>query len=153
MGFRDSVENSRSADRFPESLPMDDRKLQPLIREIRALHDQRYAAAAYLFVLEALEYTLFLHGKSQAGGEQRHVNGRELLEGIRRYAAEEFGPLAPFAFRSWGVHRTDDFGDIVFQMCEAGLLNASEDDRPEDFADAFDFEEAFALPGSVQGSS
>jgi len=123
---------------------MDDRKLQPLIREIRAHNGRKFAEAAYFFVLEALDYTIFLEGRAQAVGESRHINGRELLGGLRKYAQEEFGPLAPYAFRSWGVQRTQDFGEIVFQMCAAGLLNKNESDSLADFADGFDFREAFA---------
>ena len=127
---------------------MDDRKLQPLIREIRALNGRKYAEAAYFFVLEALDYTIFLEGRVQASGEGRHINGRELLHGLRKYAQEEFGPLAPYAFRSWGVSSTEDFGDLVFQMCSAGLLNKNESDSPADFADGFDFGDAFAEPAA-----
>lgn len=125
---------------------MDDRKFQPLIREIRSQNGRRFAEAAYFFVLEALDYTIFLQGKGQAPAESRHINGRELLDGLRRYAQEEFGPLAPFAFRSWGVTCTEDFGELVFQMCEARLLNRAESDHPRDFADGFDFEQAFQEP-------
>jgi uncharacterized repeat protein (TIGR04138 family) len=125
---------------------MDDRKLQPLIREIRAQHGRRFAEAAYFFVLEAVDYTLFLQGKRQGAPESRHISGRELLDGIRRCALEEFGPLAPFAFRSWGVHRTEDFGTIVFEMVDGGLLNRAESDHPRDFVDGFDFAQAFAEP-------
>ena len=131
---------------------MDDRKLQPLIREIRANHGRKYAEAAYFFVLEALDYTIFLEGRVQAGGDGRHINGRELLRGLRKYAQEEFGPLAPYAFRSWGVACTEDFGNIVFQMCSAGLLKKNESDSPADFADGFDFREAFTESGTPSRS-
>ena len=129
---------------------MDDRKLQPLIREIRTQNGRRFAEAAYFFVLEALDYTIFLQGRGQAPAESRHINPRELLDGIRRYAQEEFGPLAPFAFRSWGVTRTEDFGALVFQMIEGGLLNKSESDHPRDFANGFDFEKAFLDAASAR---
>lgn len=131
---------------------MDDRKLQPLIREIRAQNERKYAEAAYFFVLEALDFTIFLEGRSRKPSEGRHISPQELLAGLRRYAQEEFGPLAPYAFRSWGVHGTEDFGYLVFQMCEAGLLNKTERDRPQDFADGFDFEEAFREGESVSGT-
>jgi uncharacterized repeat protein (TIGR04138 family) len=132
---------------------MDDRKLQPLIREIRALNGRRFAEAAYFFVLEALDHTIFLQGKGQGHTESRHISGRDLLDGIRRYAREEFGPLAPFAFRSWGVKNTEDFGSIVFEMIEAGLLNKDDKDHPRDFANGFDFEQAFAEPESAREHS
>lgn len=137
---------------------MDDRKLQPLIREIRTQHQRRYAEAAYFFVLEALDYTIFLESRdrgsteTRATGTVRHISPQELLSGLRNYAQEEFGPLAPYAFRSWGVTCTEDFGTLVFQMCEAGLLNKTDQDRPKDFADGFDFNKAFSTADSISGS-
>ncbi len=123
---------------------MDDQKLEAVIRSLRQHHQRRYAEAAYFFVLEALDYTIFLLGRSRSQGEEKHIGCVELLDGIKQYAKEEFGPLAPYAFRSWGVHRTEDFGEIVFQMCEVGLLNKRDEDRAEDFANGFDLTEAFA---------
>lgn len=123
---------------------MDEQALETLIREVRILHRRRYAEAAYFFVLEALDYSMFIAGKSRLQGEERHLSCEELLYGLRRYASEEFGPLAPVTFRSWGIQKTDDFGAIVFQMCEIGLLSRREQDREELFHEAFDIEQAFA---------
>lgn len=128
---------------------MDDRRIQPVIRRLRQKHGRRYAEAAYFFLLEALDYTMCLLGKSRLQGEARHITGPELLDGIRQYAKEEFGPLAPYAFRSWGILNTEDFGALVFQMCEAGLLNKRDSDRLEDFRDGFDFRNAFAEIDSI----
>jgi len=128
---------------------MEDRQLQPVIRRLRRQTSARYAEAAYFFVLEALDFTMFRLGRTRVQGEARHISARELLEGIREYAKEEFGPLAPYAFESWGVHRTEDFGTIVFDMCEARLLNRRESDRLQDFSNGFDFQEAFAEIGSL----
>jgi len=122
---------------------MDDSKLRPVIQEIRRLHTRRYAEAAYFFVLEALDYTIFQQ-RTHERESGKHISCRDLLEGIRKYALDEFGPLAPYAFHSWGVWRTEDFGELVFQMCDGGLLKARETDTPAAFADGFDFEQAFA---------
>lgn len=128
---------------------MDDSKLRPVIREIRRLHERRYAEAAYFFVLEALDYTIFKQ-RTQDREPGRHISCTELLDGIREYAGVEFGPLSPYAFHSWGVWRTEDFGELVFQMCDGGLLNARETDTPEAFVDGFDFEQAFRAADSAQ---
>ena len=45
----------------------------------------------------------------------------------------------------WGIHETEDVGRVVFAMVEHGILTKQDEDRPEDFADLFDFEEAFEL--------
>jgi len=104
--------------------------------------DSRYAPEAYEFVNEALEYTCAV---LQRVG---HVSGRELLEGIRRCALEKFGPMAKFVLNSWGVHRCEDFGNIVFNMVQTGLLGKTEGDSIDDFSGGYEFDEAFDKPYS-----
>ena len=102
--------------------------------------DPRYAAEAYRFVRDALEYTV---SRLDA---PRHVSGQELLEGIREYALEQFGPIARRVLEEWGIRTCLDFGHIVFNMVEAGLLAKREEDSLEDFRGGYDFEEAFVKP-------
>lgn len=100
--------------------------------------DPRYRPEAYHFMFEALDYTL-----SMRGGARRHVSGPEIMEGVRRHALEQFGFLARSVFSHWGITRTDDFGEIVFNLIKVDLLQKTADDRKEDFFGLFDFEEAF----------
>jgi uncharacterized repeat protein (TIGR04138 family) len=73
-----------------------------------------------------------------------HVTGQQLCMGLRDYAIERYGMLAPAVLKTWNVRRTDDFGRIVFAMIEHGLMSKTPDDSIEDFRGVFDFEEAFA---------
>jgi len=107
--------------------------------------DQRYAPEAYEFVCEALAFTMQMLNKP-ASGPGRHVTGQELLEGIRRYAVQNYGPLARRVLAAWGVQRTEDFGEIVFHLVDEGVLGKAPQDRKEDFAGGYDFEEAFVKP-------
>ena len=75
--------------------------------------------------------------------EPRHVNGGELLDGIRDLALNRFGPMAKTVFQQWGVERTEDFGEIVFQLVEQGLLGKTEADKRSDFARGYDFDDTF----------
>lgn len=100
--------------------------------------DPRYGAEAYDFVFEALDHTL-----RQRGVGARHVTGAEILESVRALALERFGYLARAVLAQWGVCCTDDFGDIVFNLIDADLLQKTADDRHEDFAHLYDFEQAF----------
>jgi uncharacterized repeat protein (TIGR04138 family) len=102
--------------------------------------DPRYRPEAYHFVFEALDYTL-----STRGSGRRHVSGAEILDGARKLALEQFGYLTRIVFRHWGVTRTGDFGEIVFNLIAADLLQKTADDRKEDFEDLYEFEEAFDL--------
>ena len=69
----------------------------------------------------------------------------ELLQGLRKLGLEQFGPLARCVFESWGVYSTEDFGEIVFRLIAHDLLNQGDNDKKEDFKDAFDFREAFEV--------
>jgi len=75
--------------------------------------------------------------------ENRHVSGNELLDGIRRLALDRFGPMAKTVFEQWGIVTTEDFGAIVFQLVDEGLLGKTEQDKMSDFARGYDFHEAF----------
>ena len=100
--------------------------------------DPRYGLGAYEFTREAVTYAsevVFATGT--------HVTGRELLEAIRRFARERYGLLAPDVLRSWGVHQTEDFGEIVFNLVDARLLSKTPEDSKEDFRQVYSFEEAF----------
>ena len=106
--------------------------------------DRRYERNGYFFVLDALDFTIETLGKvrEQAGGS-RHVGGRELLEGLRELAAEQFGPLATVVLQRWGIQTTEDVGEVVFNLIEIGLLSRRDADSRLDFADGFDFEPTF----------
>ena len=107
--------------------------------------DPRYQRDAYLFLREALDYTQQLVGKED-GGKVRHVTGQELLEGIRQLGLEQFGPMTLTVFEEWGVRTCRDFGEIVFNMVEIGLLAKTEKDSRADFQSGYEFEDAFRKP-------
>jgi uncharacterized repeat protein (TIGR04138 family) len=109
--------------------------------------DKRYDRDAYFFVREGLDFTLkMLKKHTRTAPVQRHVSGQELLEGLRRCALEQFGPMARTVLQHWGIRRCEDFGEIVFNMVETGILGKQEHDSREDFRGGYDFEEAFVRP-------
>ncbi len=116
--------------------------LYKVLEEITA-KDLRYPEKAYLFVLSALNRTI------DALPEPRHVTGRELSEECRKLALEEFGPLALTVLEHWEIRSTSDFGELIFNLLDYGILTKTDKDSREDFAGVFDFNEAFevAPPG------
>jgi uncharacterized repeat protein (TIGR04138 family) len=106
--------------------------------------DKRFDAEAYNFIYEALDWTLKHVAKSERKGSQ-HVTGRELLEGIRQFSIEQFGCLARTVLETWGVHSTDDFGEIVFNLVAYDLMGKQDSDSRQDFHGVYDFEEVFDL--------
>jgi uncharacterized repeat protein (TIGR04138 family) len=107
--------------------------------------DPRYHRDAYLFVREALDHTQKTIGKD-ARGRIRHVTGQELLIGIREFALQQFGPMTKTVLEEWGVRCCPDFGEIVFNMVEVGWLAKTEKDSRADFAECYEFDEAFRKP-------
>ena len=106
------------------------------------VRDPRYHWGAYEFTRLAVTYAsdvVFATGS--------HVSGRELLEAIRRFGLERYGALTRDVFRSWGVATTEDFGEIVFNLVDAGLLAKTEDDSKEDFRGVYSFDEVFSDSG------
>lgn len=108
--------------------------------------DSRFGKGAYRFVQEALDFTIRKRQKQKPRPSSRHVSGQELLEGIREFALEQYGPMTKTLFSEWGIEESIHFGEIVFQLIDYGILGKTEEDRLEDFANGYDFEEAFCNP-------
>lgn len=107
--------------------------------------DTRFSKGAYYFVRKALDYTV----KELSEDKERsshHVSGQELLEGIRKYALDQYGPLTLTVFKDWNIKRCADFGDIVFNLVDYGVLGKTETDNREDFSGGYDFKDAFLQP-------
>ncbi len=110
------------------------------IIEETAEKDPRYKADAYPFVLNALNFTVSKLEKP------RHVTGQELSEGIRLFAIDQFGAMAHAVLENWGITKTDDFGNIVFNLIDVKLLSKTDGDSIDDFKDVYDFNKAFDHP-------
>jgi uncharacterized repeat protein (TIGR04138 family) len=102
------------------------------------LREPRFDERAYLFVLGALEYC------QQRLDERRHISGKELALACRDLALEKFGVMAGLVLEHWGVRSSADLGDVVFTLVDLGLLMSQPTDSREEFADVFDFDQAFA---------
>ena len=107
--------------------------------------DPRYAREAYAFVRESLDYTQKNISKENKGNV-RHITGQELLDGIRQFALNQFGPMVVTVLEEWGVRNARDFGEIVFNMVEIELLDKTENDNRDDFNNGYDFTDAFRKP-------
>lgn len=107
------------------------------IVELICMHDRRYKADSYEFIMQALGFTQKHFNKTG------HVTGKDLLEGIRLMALKLYGPMAKTVLVHWGITKTEDFGNIVFNMIEAKLLAKTEDDTLADFRNVYNFESAF----------
>ncbi|MBU1852769.1 MAG: hypothetical protein KJ957_01835 [Candidatus Omnitrophica bacterium] len=121
---------------------MAERKSKPNINKIFALmdvlnKDKRYNPESYSFVMSALEFT------TRKLRKKGHVTGLELLVGIKEHAIEKFGPMARTVLEHWGIKTTNDFGEIVFNMIDVGILGKSDQDSKEDFNNSFDFKSTF----------
>jgi uncharacterized repeat protein (TIGR04138 family) len=117
--------------------------------------DRRYKFEAYAFLFEALHFaqkvlqmgaespTEPIADEEESPGPQRHVSGQELCEAIRRYALHQYGYMAKTVLNSWGIHGTNDFGEIVFNLIRIGQMRKTPSDTQVDFDNIYDFDVAF----------
>ena len=108
--------------------------------------DPRFHLDSYIFVLESLDFTSKMLKNQNQSTRERHVEGHELLEGIRHFSLQEYGPMAFTVLTRWGIERTEDIGEIVFNLVDAGKLRRTEEDSKSDFENGFDFIDAFVSP-------
>lgn len=110
--------------------------------------DDRYERDAYLFLRDALDFTVKEAHRGAAGttGSGRHVTGQELLDGVRRYALEQFGPMVTTVLGTWRITATDDFGRMVFNLIDAQIFGRTDRDTLDDFCGGYRFYDAFVRP-------
>jgi uncharacterized repeat protein (TIGR04138 family) len=113
----------------------------------------RFPIQAFEFVQHGLSHTVMkTHGKKIIPGQNRHVTGRQLCEGLREYALRRWGLMARTVLQHWNITSTLDFGRIVFTLVEAGMLKTTDEDTLEDFREVFDFaafEEGYRIESKV----
>ena len=113
-----------------------------------------YPVDAFLFVQRGLDFTVKrIHGEEPDVSpyddedddipRSRHVSGQQLCMGLRDFAKREYGLLARGVLSRWNIHRSEDFGRIVFAMVDGGLMHKTHEDSLDDFVDVFAFDEAF----------
>ena len=120
-----------------------ERTLQQIVHDLAL-----YPLEAFQFVEEGLSFAANqVHGQLPPGktvpSASRHISGKQLCEGLRRYALLNWGLLAQTVLRRWNITCTLDFGRIVFALIDAGRLQKTEHDSLEDFRNVFDFRTAF----------
>ncbi len=123
---------------------MSDKNFPEVIKEIHQ-KDDRYAKGAYFFIREALDHTLKALDKNSRKNKG-HVSGEELLEGIRSFALDRFGPMTLTLMNHWNIRQCRDFGNIVFNLVEFGILGRTDNDSLEDFEGGYNFQDAFESP-------
>ncbi len=126
---------------------MDEQEFSEIV-DLILKEDDRYAKRAYYFLREALDFTVKERKKKMGKNEKKgnHVNGEDFLKGIRVYALEQFGPMVLTVFKEWKIGCCSDFGEMVFNLIEYGVLSKTDEDKKEDFFEVYDFEDAFAKP-------
>lgn len=110
------------------------------------IRNRPYPPEAYQFVQDGLSHTTnMVFGENDSIHDMdRHVTGQELCIGLKDYAVDLWGMMAPVVLNCWGIHRSDDFGVIVFDMIDDGRMSCRPDDVIEDFHGVFDFREVFS---------
>lgn len=108
--------------------------------------DARYPLEAYEFLYATLGFVQqrFKEQGQHAGPGPNHVTGQQLAEGCRDLALQEFGLMARAVFRAWNVNRTDDIGEMIYNLIDTGLMSKTDADRKEDFHAVYDMDQALA---------
>ncbi len=119
--------------------------------------DPRYPIDAYMFVREALAYAadslelgaqtfdseMEFEAAAHASHRERHLTGQQLCEAIRQYSLNQFGYMAKIVLKNWSIEQTSAFGDIVYNMIDAGIMKKSSQDERTHFDNVYEFDKVF----------
>lgn len=104
-------------------------KLSETRRKINAHCDNKdkFPPDAYEFV------TMCVIEQVNALEQPRHLSALELLQGMQKQFADNFGVLANMVAENWNIRTASDIGEIVFDLIELKILSASDEDKRSDF--------------------
>jgi uncharacterized repeat protein (TIGR04138 family) len=66
-----------------------------------------------------------------------------LCNALRRLARQRWGPLAREVLRHWNIHRTRDFGEMVYLMIDLGIMGKQDSEDIAEFDEVYGFRAAF----------
>ena len=99
---------------------------------------------AYFFLKESLDLALAEQRKSSTPG--RHVSASQLTEAFASHALQSFGPMAVTVLSEWGLTKTGDIGQMVFDLIDEKMFGRQQSDTPDDFGNVYSFHEKFEKP-------
>ncbi len=114
-----------------------------------AQNHPEYAHEAYRYIANAVPVIareIQEQAEQSKGTPKRHISIAELLQGLRKHLIKDFGRLAIDILGAWHVHSTADFGNIVYNLVESGVLSLSPEDSLGDFYNRYSFHDAFVAP-------
>lgn len=109
------------------------------VRRILKELDPRYKLGAYELVNESLSVlqreVADAVGKdfSELETEERHVSPRELVQRVGECAKENYGLLAKIVLRDFGIHTSDDIGNVIINLIKVNRLYLGENESEDDF--------------------
>ncbi len=112
-----------------------------------ARQDSRYPATAFFYLINTLREML------NRRKEGEHVTGKEVCLTLRQNLLDDFSLLAPDVLHAWNIVETNDFGNMVYDMVEAGIFSTSPQDSRADFVDVYPIPGGLALPQEGRSQS
>ncbi len=99
--------------------------------------DPRYSAKAYALLMDVLGW-LFRDGAT--------ADGEAILDEFRERTLDLYGPMSYTVLSEWGVKSTEDVGEMMFNLADAGRVRREDSDNAEAFVGGYDFKETFLEP-------
>ena len=103
--------------------------------------DSRYDGRAYALLMDVVHYL--------SGEDGKHISGEEIADEFKERALDQYGPLTYTVLTEWGLTCTEDIGEMMFNLTEAGRVQKDDNDTPDSFAGGYDFKETFLGPYQI----
>jgi uncharacterized repeat protein (TIGR04138 family) len=83
------------------------------------------------------------------GEGDKHMSSADIMEEFKERALDQYGPLTYTVLAEWGLKRTEDLGEMMFNLVEGRRVRKDENDTPESFSGGYDFNEVFKGPYAI----
>lgn len=104
-------------------------------------NDTRYHREAYSFTVMALNYAVLVLYKT------KEISAAEMVEGIKAYGLEKFGPMCRAVFEYWGLYSSTDFALVIYNLIDQSVVVGDKESILGDFEKhTFDFKTELEKP-------
>jgi uncharacterized repeat protein (TIGR04138 family) len=108
--------------------------------EITAANSGKYKSDAYRYTIQVLGDIFSLKKAISSKEEEISLPAREVLRGLKIYGWMYYGLLAGHVFETWGLRHGKDFGEIIFDLVDAGFIGKGPSETVKDYDEGFDFD-------------
>jgi len=88
---------------------------------------------AYELIFETLDWLASDPQRDFLTREESHITGQQLTEAVFQFSLHNYGMMAKMVWKQLGIEKSEDIGDIIYELLDEEIMYKQDDDSKSDF--------------------